>query len=62
MICKITDICLAHVLRCADRVVTQLYNEYLAPLDLRVTQFTVLRALHFMKTKTVLQIQDILVI
>ena len=58
---KNTDICLAHVLRRADRVVTQLYNEYLAPLDLRVTQFTVLRALHFMKTTTALQMQDILV-
>ena len=31
------EICLAHCLRSADRVVSQLYNESLAPLGLRIT-------------------------
>ncbi len=56
-----SEICLAHTLRRADRVVTQLYNDYLAPLDLRVTQFSMLKALHYMGTTTALQIQEILV-
>jgi len=55
------DICLAHSLRRADRVVTQLYNEYLAPLGIRVTQFSVLTALQVMGNTTALQIQEALV-
>jgi MarR family transcriptional regulator for hemolysin len=58
---KKSDICLAHALRRADRVVTQIYNEHLAPLGLRVTQFSILKALHVVVTTTALQIQDILV-
>jgi DNA-binding MarR family transcriptional regulator len=58
---KKSDICLAHSLRRADRVVTQLYNEHLAPLGLRVTQFSILKALHVMGTTTALQIQEVLV-
>jgi len=42
-------------------VVTQLYNEYLAPLDIRVTQFSILKALHIMGSTTALQIQEALV-
>ncbi|MEH6812130.1 MAG: MarR family transcriptional regulator [Motiliproteus sp.] len=53
--------CLAHSLRKADRVISQLYNEYLAPLDLRVTQFSVLRALNYMGSTTATQIQEVLV-
>jgi DNA-binding MarR family transcriptional regulator len=56
-----SDLCLAQLLRRADRVVTQLYNEHLAPLDLRITQFSILRALYLMKTATALQIQEVLV-
>ncbi|MEH6593437.1 MAG: MarR family transcriptional regulator [Halioglobus sp.] len=56
-----SDICLAHTLRRADRVVTQLYNEYLAPLDIRATQFSVLKALHVTGSTTASQIQEILV-
>jgi DNA-binding MarR family transcriptional regulator len=58
---KKSDICLAHSLRRAARVVTQLYNEHLAPLGLRVTQFSILKALHVMGTTTALQIQEVLV-
>jgi len=55
------DICLAHTLRRADRVVTQSYNEYLAPLGIRATQFSVLKALKIMGTTTASQIQELLV-
>lgn len=58
---KKSDICLAHVLRRADRVVTQIYNDYLAPLDIRITQFSVLRAIHLFGTTTAVQIQETLV-
>lgn len=58
---KKSDICLAHVLRRADRVVTQIYNDYLAPLDIRITQFSVLRAIHIYGSTTAVQIQDTLV-
>ncbi|MEH6557338.1 MAG: MarR family winged helix-turn-helix transcriptional regulator [Oceanicoccus sp.] len=42
-------------------MVTQLYNEHLAPLGLRVTQFSILKALHLMGTTTALQVQEVLV-
>lgn len=61
MTLKKSDICLAHSLRRADRVVTQLYNEYLAPLDIRSTQFSVLKALHILGSTTASQIQETLV-
>lgn len=61
MTLKKSDICLAHSLRRADRVVTQLYNEYLAPLDIRSTQFSVLKALHTIGCTTASQIQEALV-
>jgi MarR family transcriptional regulator for hemolysin len=55
------EICLAHSLRSADRVVSQLYNEYFAFLGIRVTQFSVLRALHLMDSTTAAQIREVLV-
>jgi MarR family transcriptional regulator for hemolysin len=42
---KKTEICLGHSIRKADRVISQIYNDYLAPVGLRGTQFSVLRAL-----------------
>ena len=42
-------------------MVSQLYNEYFAPLGIRVTQFSVLRALHFMGSTTAAQIREALV-
>jgi MarR family transcriptional regulator for hemolysin len=53
--------CLAHAIRRADRVVSQLYNERLAPLGIRVTQFSILRALDSLGTTTASQIRDVLV-
>ena len=58
---KKSEQCLAHAIRRADRVVSQLYNEYLAPLGIRVTQFSILRALDTLGTTTASQIQDVLV-
>ena len=58
---KNPNICLAHTLRRADRVVSQLYNEYLAPVGLRVTQFTILRTLALTGTTTASQIRTALV-
>jgi MarR family transcriptional regulator for hemolysin len=58
---KKSEICLAHALRRADRVVSQLYNEHLAPLGLRVTQFSILRALDIMGNTTASQVQEMLV-
>ena len=42
---KKSDICLGHTIRKADRVISQFYNEYMAPVGIRITQFSVLRAL-----------------
>ncbi len=55
------EICLAHSLRRADRVISQIYNEYLAPLGVRVTQFSVLRTLHYLDSTTATQIQETLI-
>ena len=59
---KKSDICLGQSLRKADRVMSQLYNEYLAPVGIRITQFSVLRAITLMgEGVTASQIQDGLV-
>ena len=58
---KASEMCLAHALRRADRVASQLYNEHLMPLGIRITQFSVLRALDVQGTTTASQIQDLLV-
>jgi MarR family transcriptional regulator for hemolysin len=58
---KESEMCLAHALRRADRVASQLYNEHLAPLGIRVTQFSVLRALHNLGPTTASEVQEALV-
>jgi DNA-binding MarR family transcriptional regulator len=58
---KNAEICLAHSIRRADRVVNQLYNEHLAPVGLKITQFSILRTLHFLGSTTAHQVQEILV-
>jgi MarR family transcriptional regulator for hemolysin len=55
------ELCLAHALRRADRVASQLYNEHLAPLGIRVTQYSILRALDVLGSTTASQIQEALV-
>ncbi len=56
------EICLAHSIRRADRVVTQIYNDYLSSVGIRSTQFSVLRALSLLGKTTASQIQEILVL
>jgi len=59
---KKSDICLGQSIRKADRVISQLYNEYLAPVGLRNTQFSILRALALLGDGiTAVQIRDALV-
>jgi MarR family transcriptional regulator for hemolysin len=58
---KKTELCMAQTIRRADRVVSQMYNEYLAPLGLRATQFSVLRVLDIKGTTTASQIREVLV-
>jgi len=60
MTLKKSEICLAHTLRRADRKVSQIYNEHMAPLGIRGTQFSVLRAIHKFSTTTASQIQETL--
>jgi MarR family transcriptional regulator for hemolysin len=58
---KESEMCLAHALRRADRVASQLYNEHLAPLGIRVTQFAILRALQNLGPTTATHVQEALV-
>lgn len=56
------EICLAHCLRSADRVISQLYNESLAPQGLRITKFSLLRALHLLGSCNATQLREVLVL
>jgi DNA-binding MarR family transcriptional regulator len=56
-----SEMCLAHALRRADRVASQLYNEHLAPLGIRVTQFAILRALDTLGPTTASRVREALV-
>ena len=58
---KTPEICFAHSLRRADRVVSQIYNDYLSPFGIRATQFSILRALDLMGSTTAAQIRGALV-
>ncbi len=53
--------CIALSIRKADRVISQIYSDYLSPLSIKSTQFTVLRALHILGTTTAKQLQEALV-
>jgi DNA-binding MarR family transcriptional regulator len=55
------ETCLAHSLRRADRVLSQHYNEYLAAVGLKVTQFSLLRALDVLGTTTASELQKALI-
>lgn len=55
------DQCFALSIRKADRVISQIYNEHLSPYGLKVTQFAVLRALHFLGETSAKVIQEKLV-
>lgn len=55
------EVCLAHSLRSADRVISQFYTDYLSSIGLRSTQYAVLRVIALSETTTARQIQDHLV-
>ena len=54
--------CLNLSLRKADRVINHVYNRHLAECGLSVSQFSVMRAMHYAGTCTSQVIQDILVL
>ena len=59
---KKSDICLGQTIRKADRVISQFYNDYMAPVGIRITQFSVLRALSLLGSGiTASRIQEALV-
>ena len=49
-------------LRQADRVLTNLYNQHLSDLDIKITQFSVLRALWLMKCAAQKQLESVLLV
>ena len=55
------EMCFAHSVRRADRVLSQIYNEHLSPLGLRITQFALMRALHYMGETTASHLEKALV-
>lgn len=49
-------------LRQADRVLTNLYNQHLSDLDLKITQFSVLRALWLLKSASQKRLESVLLV
>lgn len=58
---SISDVCLSHSIRRADRVVSQFYNEKLAPFGIKITQFSVLKAIYMLETPNASQLGEALV-
>jgi DNA-binding MarR family transcriptional regulator len=56
------DLCLNLSLRKASRVMTQIYDDYLSVVGLRVGQFSILRATHFTQPTTNSALQEVLVL
>ncbi|WP_288129553.1 MarR family transcriptional regulator [Microbulbifer sp.] len=54
--------CLALHLRKANRVLTQLYDHDMAVHGIKITQFAILRAIHFLGETTNRGLQDVLVL
>lgn len=54
--------CFSLALRKSNRLITQFYEERLAPFGLKSGQFSILRAVHFCKTTTNKELQQVLVI
>ncbi|MCJ8314080.1 MAG: winged helix-turn-helix transcriptional regulator [Saccharospirillaceae bacterium] len=57
-----TDYCFNLAMRKSSRLITQFYEERLSTLDLKVGQFSILRATFFKGSTTNKELQDILVI
>jgi DNA-binding MarR family transcriptional regulator len=56
------DYCFNLAMRKSSRLITQLYEERLKPVGLKVGQFSILRAVFFSKETTNKKLQDILVL
>lgn len=56
------DRCLNLELRKANRVLSQIYDSYMAKCGLKTSQFSILRAVNFLKNTTNRQLQDVLVL
>lgn len=56
------DRCLNLELRKANRVLSQIYDSYLAECGLKTSQFSILRAVSMLKNTTNRQLQDVLVL
>jgi DNA-binding MarR family transcriptional regulator len=54
--------CINLQLRQADRILTSHYNAHLSGLGLKITQFSVLRALWFMKTSSQQDLEKVLLV
>ena len=54
--------CINLELRKANRVISQLYDSYLHQCGLKTSQFSILRAIHYLKLTTNSQLQDILIL
>ncbi len=54
--------CLNLELRKANRVLSQIYDSYLSPIGLKTSQFSILRAIRFLKQTTNRDLQDVLVL
>jgi len=54
--------CLNLELRKANRVLSQIYDSFLAPCGLKTSQFSILRAIKFLKNTTNRELQDTLVL
>ncbi|EPJ53711.1 MAG: MarR family transcriptional regulator [Osedax symbiont Rs2] len=57
-----TDYCFNLAMRKSSRLITQLYEERLKPVGLKVGQFSILRAVFFSGETTNKKLQDILVL
>ena len=56
------ELCLNLELRKANRVLSQLYDSYLQDLGLKTSQFSILRAVRYLKKTTNSELQEVLVL
>jgi DNA-binding MarR family transcriptional regulator len=56
------DRCLNLELRKANRVLSQIYDSYMARCGLKTSQYSILRAISFLKKTTNRQLQDVLIL
>lgn len=59
---KAPEACIGFSLRKADRVITQIYDHHLASCGIKVTQYSILRAIHYLGTSTSAQLQEVMIL